>query len=80
MGAAGDDAAARTHWIEVDGYDRWAHGGWSVLATGRLREINDLTRLEQARALPLSPWAIAAPHHYLELPIELLSGRRINRP
>src|SRR4051794_5200871 len=31
--------------LEVDGYGRWAHGGWSVLATGRLREINNRARL-----------------------------------
>jgi nitroimidazol reductase NimA-like FMN-containing flavoprotein (pyridoxamine 5'-phosphate oxidase superfamily) len=75
--------AAQEHTVaclEVDGYDRLNHSGWSVLATGVLREITDRVRLEEARALPLSPWAIAKPHHYLELPVELLSGRRLNRP
>jgi nitroimidazol reductase NimA-like FMN-containing flavoprotein (pyridoxamine 5'-phosphate oxidase superfamily) len=65
--------------MEVDGYDVWSHGGWSVLATGRLREITDLERLTQAQGLPLSPWAVRDPNHYIELKIELLSGRRINR-
>jgi len=66
--------------LEVDGFEVWRHGGWSVLATGRLREITDPERLAEARQLPLSPWALDRPQHYVELPIELLSGRRINRP
>ena len=66
--------------LEVDGFDRMTHGGWSVLATGRLAEISDPDRLEEARRLPLSPWALSQPEHYVELPIELLSGRRIIRP
>lgn len=66
--------------LEVDGFDRWTHGGWSVLATGRLKEITDPIRLGEARQLPLSPWALGHPQHYVELAIELLSGRRINRP
>ena len=65
--------------IEVDGYDRWTHTGWSVLATGRLEEITDPQQLEWARRLPLSPWALAEPDHYIRLPVELLSGRRVNR-
>ena len=65
--------------MEVDGYDRWSHGGWSVLATGRLQEITDPEQLARARRLPLSPWALPNPDHYVQLPIELLSGRRINR-
>jgi nitroimidazol reductase NimA-like FMN-containing flavoprotein (pyridoxamine 5'-phosphate oxidase superfamily) len=66
--------------LEVDGLDRITHGGWSVLATGRLSEISDPERLAEARQLPLSPWALPNPQHYVELPIELLSGRRIRRP
>lgn len=66
--------------LEVDGYDVIDHSGWSVLATGRLSEITDPDRLTMARRLPLSPWALSDPQHYVELSIELLSGRRIRRP
>jgi len=66
--------------LEVDGYEVLDHSGWSVLATGRLSEITDPERLVAARQLPLSPWALSAPEHYVELSIELLSGRRIRRP
>ena len=66
--------------LEVDGYEVLDHSGWSVLATGRLSEITDPEKLDIARRLPLSPWALTAPEHYVELSIELLSGRRIRRP
>ena len=66
--------------LEVDGYDRWRHSGWSVLATGRMNEITDPARLAEARRLPISPWALKNPEHFVELEIELLSGRRICRP
>lgn len=75
--------AARQHTvacIEVDGYDTWRHSGWSVLATGRLQEITDGDRIAKAKRLAVSPWAIPHPQYYVELEIELLSGRRISRP
>lgn len=65
--------------LEVDGFDGWAHTGWSVLATGRLQEITEPARVAEAKKLALSPWAISHPQFYAELNIELLSGRRINR-
>lgn len=75
--------AARQHAVaclEVDGFDALSHGGWSVLATGRLRELTG-AEADAAAALPVSPWALdEAPRHYVELGIELVSGRRINRP
>ena len=49
------------------------------MRTGRLEEITDPEQLARAHQLPLSPWALANPDHYVQLPIELLSGRRINR-
>jgi nitroimidazol reductase NimA-like FMN-containing flavoprotein (pyridoxamine 5'-phosphate oxidase superfamily) len=66
--------------LEVDGFEVLSHGGWSVLATGRLAEITDPVQLAEARQLPLSPWALTDPQHYVQLEIELLSGRRIVRP
>ncbi|MEY2432443.1 MAG: hypothetical protein QOC92_2168 [Acidimicrobiaceae bacterium] len=75
-----DAARARTvACLEVDGFDRFAHSGWSVLATGRLAEITDPHRLTEAEHLPLSPWAAPHANHYVELGVELLSGRRITR-
>jgi nitroimidazol reductase NimA-like FMN-containing flavoprotein (pyridoxamine 5'-phosphate oxidase superfamily) len=72
--------AARAHDVacmEVDRYERWTHCGWSVLATGRLREIVDADEVEAVRQLPVRPWADLHARHWVELRIELLSGRRI---
>lgn len=72
--------AAHSHVVacfEVDGYDSWDHSGWSVLATGRLTEIDDPERRALAAQLPLRPWALPGAPHFVELDIELLSGRRI---
>jgi nitroimidazol reductase NimA-like FMN-containing flavoprotein (pyridoxamine 5'-phosphate oxidase superfamily) len=63
--------------IEVDGFDRWTHCGWSVLATGRLREITEPEAHDRAVHLPLVPWAMPSAEHFVELKIELLSGRRV---
>jgi nitroimidazol reductase NimA-like FMN-containing flavoprotein (pyridoxamine 5'-phosphate oxidase superfamily) len=61
--------------LEVDGYDGTSHLGWTVLATGRLREITDPGRLLEARRLPLRAWA-RPEAHLVELPVELVSGHR----
>jgi nitroimidazol reductase NimA-like FMN-containing flavoprotein (pyridoxamine 5'-phosphate oxidase superfamily) len=63
--------------MEVDDYDVLSHSGWSVLATGRLEAVTDPDRLAVVRQLPVQPWAWQASRHYVEMPIELLSGRRI---
>jgi nitroimidazol reductase NimA-like FMN-containing flavoprotein (pyridoxamine 5'-phosphate oxidase superfamily) len=63
--------------MEADGYDRWSHTGWSVLATGRLRELTDPEEIEVASEVKVRPWAHPYAQHWVELRIELLSGRRI---
>jgi len=65
--------------LEVDGFDRFAHDGWSVLATGHLAVVDDPGEVERARPLPLSPWALDGELTYVELAITLLSGRRVGR-
>jgi nitroimidazol reductase NimA-like FMN-containing flavoprotein (pyridoxamine 5'-phosphate oxidase superfamily) len=66
--------------LEVDDYDVLSHSGWSVLATGRLDVVTTPDRLAAMRQLPVQPWAWQASRHYVELGIELLSGRRIGSP
>ncbi len=65
--------------FQIDGHEPWRHSGWSVLATGRLEEIIDAQSEARCRELPLTPWAISEPVHFLQLTIELLTGRRIVR-
>lgn len=63
--------------FEVDGFDGLIHNGWSVLATGRLREVDNPEELQRAERLPLASWMSNGMDHYIELGIELLSGRRL---
>ncbi len=60
--------------LEVDHFDTMNHAGWSVLATGRL-SIADADRAEALARLPLSPWALDEPSRFIELEVELISGR-----
>jgi hypothetical protein len=64
--------------LEVDRFDVLGHSGWNVLATGRLR-LAEPESIERLSELPLTPWAFPAASCIVELPIELLSGRSIER-
>ncbi len=61
--------------FEVDALSQNDLGGWSVLVLGYVREIRDEPTLETARQLPLLPWAVDGPHHFLTIPVEHVSGR-----
>lgn len=63
--------------LEVDDIDTLGHGGWSVLVTGRLREITDPEELEAAKQLPLAPWWHRVDQRYVRLSMDLVSGRRL---
>ena len=64
---------------EADGFDGFSEGGWSVLAIGRLSEIRDPGTLERVGRFPLTTWSPEGADHFIELAIELLSGRRVAR-
>ena len=51
-------------------------GQWSVLATGRLGVASG-ARAERYARLPIAAWALQDPSCFVELPIEVLSGRVI---
>jgi nitroimidazol reductase NimA-like FMN-containing flavoprotein (pyridoxamine 5'-phosphate oxidase superfamily) len=63
--------------FEVDYVDEVWEEGWSILAFGRLRLVNDEEELEEARQLPLRPWARGDRPHFLRFDIARMSGRRI---
>jgi len=64
--------------FEVDGFDRFEHSGWSVLATGRLSLVPD-DKAELYEHLPVVPWGLSGESHFVELSVELLAGRCIIR-
>lgn len=51
--------------------------GWSVLVRGLATEITDTAELERVQRLPLRPWAPGVKPHWLRLPTQHVSGRRI---
>lgn len=62
--------------FEIDGFDLRHHVGWSVLAVGEAREVQD----PAIKALVLSrlgPWAPGDRSHLIRIWPDLLSGRRI---
>jgi uncharacterized protein len=62
--------------FEVDDIDVGSRSGWSVLVTGRLREVSGGAEMAAARSLGLEPW-IPGADRYLRLDPELVSGRRL---
>ncbi len=62
--------------LEVEGSDGPGET-WSVLATGRLREITDPAELAHADGLGVPAWYPGRDRHFIRLPFELLSGRII---
>ena len=72
-------AAARGDRVsfEIDHVDEVWEEGWSLLAFGSLRVVEDPTELARVRQLPLRPWASGDKPFFLRLEILSLSGRRI---
>lgn len=66
--------------FEVDHAENPTHGGWSVLARGKVTVIDDPSELDRARRLPLSQWIAGAPTIWLRLEVEELTGRRLRTP
>ncbi|MBV8161453.1 MAG: pyridoxamine 5'-phosphate oxidase family protein [Acidimicrobiia bacterium] len=66
--------------FEVDNVDPIYHEDWSVLIQGRASVMADPQDVVRAERLPLRPWAPGGRDHYIRIPAELLSGRRIGVP
>ena len=63
--------------FQVDHVDEVWEDGWSLLAFGWLRMVEDPGELARVRHLPLRPWAGGDRPHFLALDIDSISGRRI---
>lgn len=64
--------------FEVDDIDRLDHTGWSVVVTGRAREVRDQAELARLNAAPLARWAPLGRGSIVAIEPELVSGRRIH--
>jgi nitroimidazol reductase NimA-like FMN-containing flavoprotein (pyridoxamine 5'-phosphate oxidase superfamily) len=65
--------------FEVDAIDPERHEGWSVLATGDVRVVDDPAELRHVESLGVTPWAEGARTRYLRLRVQTISGRRITQ-
>jgi nitroimidazol reductase NimA-like FMN-containing flavoprotein (pyridoxamine 5'-phosphate oxidase superfamily) len=63
--------------FEIDGVDPLYHGGWSVLVSGRGREVVDGHELEALRKLELLTWAPGDKGHWIRIRPDTITGRRI---
>lgn len=63
--------------FEVDHLDPAWGDGWSVLVQGVAVEITEVDELDRVRRLRLRTWAPGHKSHWLRLPTERISGRRI---
>jgi uncharacterized protein len=66
--------------FEADDIDREYQRGWSVVVVGHAREVTDPLLRQQLGELPLRPWASGSRDHFIRIPIEMISGRRIAPP
>ena len=62
--------------FEVDDADLRTTTGWSVLVIGRARPVTDAALLEQARGFELVPWATGSRDSFVQLPLDIVTGRR----
>ena len=62
--------------LEIAGTDASTGVDWTVLATGRLREVADPSSITTDNGLSLRPWGLSTAEYMVALDIELLSGAR----
>jgi nitroimidazol reductase NimA-like FMN-containing flavoprotein (pyridoxamine 5'-phosphate oxidase superfamily) len=63
--------------FEVDDFDDVRREGWSVLATGRITEVDDDAELLRLEELGVMPWAEEGRTRYLRLNVLTITGRRL---
>lgn len=66
--------------FEVDEFDAQRHTGWSVMVTGRASAVTDADKLNRLRDLPLTSWAPNRPQHFVEISLDIVTGRRVPVP
>ena len=65
--------------FEIDGFDRQARSGWSVLVTGELHEVteHEASALDRVTQLGVSPWIDHGRDHWMRLTPIRITGRRV---
>lgn len=63
--------------FEADQWDPPTRSGWSVVASGHIREVDDADRLANLEELGLEPWLDHPQMNWIEIVVEDISGRRL---
>ncbi len=74
------DLGVRSHaCFEIDGFDREARTGWSVVVAGRLEEVTryDRATWDRVTQLPVEPWAAGEKPRWMRLIADTVTGRRV---
>ncbi|GLW07008.1 pyridoxamine 5'-phosphate oxidase [Microtetraspora sp. NBRC 13810] len=76
--AGGSRLAGAIVAFQVDAFDPVTRTGWSVTALGRARAVRDAAEADRLSRLPMTVWAHDAEDHYVVIPAERLTGRRVH--
>ena len=63
--------------FEVDEFDMAARSGWSVTVLGAAEPVVDAAEIERALELGPEPWVPGCKEHLIRIPLEMVSGHRI---
>jgi nitroimidazol reductase NimA-like FMN-containing flavoprotein (pyridoxamine 5'-phosphate oxidase superfamily) len=63
--------------FQIDEFDTCYHHGWSVLAVGTTRVVDDPGLVDKVRRSGLRPWAPGHRDSVMQIKPEFVSGRRI---
>jgi nitroimidazol reductase NimA-like FMN-containing flavoprotein (pyridoxamine 5'-phosphate oxidase superfamily) len=74
LAAAANHAVVAFHCDMVDPVQR---AGWSVLVVGRAIPVVDIDQVAELDRSGLDPWAGGNRRHFVRIPVEFVSGRRI---
>ena len=66
--------------FEVDSVEADGSGGWSVVITGIANEVTQPDVIAQLRLLPFTRWVRNENDRYVNISLDLMSGRRITAP
>lgn len=73
-------AVGREVAFEIDGHDRFRHGGWSVLVVGTAARVADAAELERCGYLPVTPYGPGDKPLWVRIHPAAVTGRRIPTP
>lgn len=66
--------------FEIDGFDRPARTGWSVIVLGTSEEVTSPAEIHRLETLGVQPWLPGDTPHWVRIRAGTVSGRRIGPP